>query len=94
MYVTLLPDGIVALQRTAGLCQKQKVHVLAAQPSTSLLGTLVNAFCEGVAPCASRSVGEVRHAAFRMSAAFSAIMMVGALVLPPMSVGMTDASTT
>ena len=29
-----------------------------------------------------------------MSAAFSAIMMVGALVLPPISVGMTEASTT
>ncbi len=29
-----------------------------------------------------------------MSAAFSAIMMVGALVLPPTSVGMTEASTT
>ena len=34
------------------------------------------------------------HAARSMSDAFSAIMMVGALVLPPMSVGMTEASTT
>jgi len=29
-----------------------------------------------------------------MSAAFSAIMIVGAVVLPPISVGMTEASTT
>ena len=29
-----------------------------------------------------------------MSAAFSAIMIVGAFVLPPISVGMTEASTT
>jgi hypothetical protein len=33
------------------------------------------------------------YAALIKSAAFSAIMMVGALVLPPTSVGMTEAST-
>jgi len=33
-------------------------------------------------------------AALTMSAAFSAIMMIGALVLPETSVGMIDASTT
>ena len=38
--------------------------------------------------------GSPSHAARSMSEAFSAIMMVGALVLPPMSVGMTEASTT
>jgi hypothetical protein len=35
-----------------------------------------------------------RISALIMSAAFSPIMMVGALVLPPIKVGMTDASTT
>jgi hypothetical protein len=35
-----------------------------------------------------------RSSAQIMSAAFSPIMMVGALVLPPISVGMIEASTT
>ena len=35
-----------------------------------------------------------RISALIISAAFSPIMMVGALVLPPISVGITDASTT
>ncbi len=35
-----------------------------------------------------------RISALIMSAAFSPIMMVGALVLPPISVGMIEASTT
>src|SRR6476469_1590420 len=35
-----------------------------------------------------------RISALIMSAAFSPIMMVGALVLPPISVGMMEASTT
>jgi hypothetical protein len=42
----------------------------------------------------SRSKNQGRgYAALIKSAAFSAIMMVGALVLPPISVGMTEAST-
>lgn len=38
--------------------------------------------------------GRVQCADFRRSAAFSAIMMVGALVLPPIKRGITEASTT
>ena len=40
------------------------------------------------------AVARNQPAASIMSAAFSAIIMVGALVLPPISVGMTEASTT
>ena len=39
-------------------------------------------------------VAFVRISALIMSAAFSPIMIVGALVLPPISVGMIEASTT
>ena len=43
---------------------------------------------------ASRGDQFARISALIMSAAFSPIMIVGALVLPPTSVGMTEASTT
>src|SRR5712672_1402673 len=48
--------------------------------------------------CGTRNDGEsanqfTRISALIISAAFSPIMMVGALVLPPIRVGMTEAST-
>ena len=41
----------------------------------------------------SYAIQFARISALIMSAAFSPIMMVGALVLPPIKVGITDAST-
>jgi NitT/TauT family transport system permease protein len=45
-------------------------------------------------PAAALALGSPFQLASIIAAAFSAIMMVGALVLPPTTVGMTEASTT